>query len=238
MNRFTFAKLGRTLLLAAVVAVGAVCWAGCGGDDGGNDNPANNNGGNNNNNGNNNSGGTLGCGSRECKSAKMPDGKTWMTENLNRTTADSWCYGNSPDSCAKYGRLYTWTAAKAACPNGWKLPDTVDWNKLKAEAGGWLMAGAALKSTNGWNWNDNSDETGNGTDEFGFSALPGGYRNPDGSFRGVGSRSSWWTATAFEGGECRFGDCAFEQFMPHDGNETPELPAAQALGLSVRCIKN
>jgi len=79
MNRFTFAKMGRTLLLTAVLAVGAVCWVGCGGGD--DDNPANNSG-NNNSSNNSNSGNysyLLSCGDRPCEAAEMPDGKTWMT---------------------------------------------------------------------------------------------------------------------------------------------------------------
>ena len=42
-------------------------------------------------------------------------GKMWMKKNLNIVTEDSWCYENSSDSCAKYGRLYRWAAAKSAC---------------------------------------------------------------------------------------------------------------------------
>lgn len=41
--------------------------------------------------------------------------QTWMAENLNYDynvgTAASYCYNDSKDSCAKYGRLYTWSAA-------------------------------------------------------------------------------------------------------------------------------
>jgi len=123
MNFFTFTKLGRTLLLAGVLAVSAVFWLGCGGGD--DDNPADNN----------NSGGTTPtynniCGkdgtAGSCKTATMPDGKTWMTENLSKTTDGSWCYNNSADSCNKYGRLYDWETANTVCPNGWKLPDTAE----------------------------------------------------------------------------------------------------------------
>jgi hypothetical protein len=37
----------------------------------------------------------------------MPDGKTWMAENLNCDVAGSVCYDRDPANCAKYGRLYT-----------------------------------------------------------------------------------------------------------------------------------
>jgi len=64
-------------------------------------------------------------------------GLKWMTKNLNVETAESWCYGNSPDSCAKYGRLYTWSAAKAACQSvGMRLPTRDDWDNLAESVGG------------------------------------------------------------------------------------------------------
>jgi uncharacterized protein (TIGR02145 family) len=44
-----------------------------------------------------------------------------------------------------------------------------------------------LKSTSGWYGN-------NGTDEYGFSALPGGYGLSDGGFYYVGSIGYWWSA--------------------------------------------
>jgi len=125
-------------------------------------------------------------------------GQKWMKKNLNIETADSWCWGNSPDSCAKYGRLYTWDAAIMACPAGWKLPDTADWNRLVMAAGGSSTAGKALKSKSGWR--DNDGKSGNGTDDFGFSALPGGSRSSSGSFYGGGGiGGDWWTATEFGG---------------------------------------
>ncbi|WP_290947518.1 FISUMP domain-containing protein [Fibrobacter sp.] len=37
--------------------------------------------------------------------------QTWMAENLNYETANSYCYNDSAKYCNKYGRLYTWAAA-------------------------------------------------------------------------------------------------------------------------------
>lgn len=54
-------------------------------------------------------------------------GKTWMVENLNIETANSYCYDDDNFNCNKYGRLYTWEAAKMACLNGWHLPSSADW---------------------------------------------------------------------------------------------------------------
>ena len=128
-------------------------------------------------------------------------GKTWMAENLNydipNVTTDV-CYKNSADSCAKYGRLYNWNTAmngassppsnasvvRGICPVGWHIPSDAEWTALWNAVG--EQAGEKLKSKSGWN------SGGNGTDEFGFSALPGGYRNSDGSFHNAGDGGYWW----------------------------------------------
>jgi uncharacterized protein (TIGR02145 family) len=155
--------------------------------------------------------------------------KTWMAKNLNYATksdeGDSWCYENSTANCYKYGRLYTWEAAMKACPSGWRLPDTADWNKLVA-AGGHATAGKKLKSKSGWNNN------GNGTDDFGFSALPGGARYRDGKFYNVGGNGRWWTATA------RNSDDAYYRRMGDDDDYVGEDNDNKSYGLSVRCIKD
>src|SRR5574344_459914 len=112
--------------------------------------------------------------------------QTWMAENLNYAVDSSWCYENSADSCSKYGRLYQWIAAmgvsasyngaifgdsvnhQGACPAGWHVPTSGEWDTLATAVGGSDTAGTKLKSTGGWY------SSGNGTDSYGFSALPAG----------------------------------------------------------------
>ena len=54
-------------------------------------------------------------------------GKTWLAENLNYDLGeDCWFYDNDPENGRKYGRLYTWEAAKKACLPGWRLPTHED----------------------------------------------------------------------------------------------------------------
>ena len=101
--------------------------------------------------------------------------QTWMAQNLNYKTDSSYCYGDSVENCAKYGRLYTWKAAKDACPAGFHLPTQLEWDNLFLMAGGPSSAGDALRSKSGWmptRWWQISD---NGSDDYGFSALPAGY---------------------------------------------------------------
>jgi uncharacterized protein (TIGR02145 family) len=152
-------------------------------------------------------------------------GLMWMKKNLNIETAESWCNGNSTANCDKYGRLYTWEAAKNACPSGWRLPDTADWNKLVNAAGGSSSAGEKLKATSGWSLN------GNGTNDFGFSALPGGNRRSDGRFDSADSRGYWWTATESDS------DNAYYRYM-YDGNDNvDEYDNYKSNGYSVRCVQ-
>ena len=120
-------------------------------------------------------------------------GKRWFAENLNydvpNDTLDV-CYENSADSCAKYGRLYTWDAAMKACPAGYRLPTDAEWETLVKSAGGSETAGLKLKLASGWNGTN-----GNGTDDYGFAALPGGLGRNDSRFYDAGNHGHWWTAT-------------------------------------------
>jgi uncharacterized protein (TIGR02145 family) len=132
---------------------------------------------------------------KKYKSVKIGK-QTWMAENLNYNESGSKCYGDKPANCDKYGRLYDWETAKKACPKGWHLPSDDEWGTLMqavnpkcSKNGTCSGAGKKLKANNGWNNN------GNGTDEFGFSALPGGLPSSGGFFHDVGNYGNWWSAS-------------------------------------------
>jgi len=187
--------------------VAAVFFVGCGGDDGGG-NPGDPGTDPGTNPGTNPGGGSTFTDSRDNKSYKKVKigNQTWMAQNLDRATTDSKCYLNSADSCAKYGRLYTWSDAKAACPSGWHLPTNAEWDQLYRYADGTtgtdspyagLTAGRKLKAQDGWN---SSGPSGSGKtyvceDAFGFAALPGGDGNSDGDFDNAGYVGNWWSAS-------------------------------------------
>jgi len=152
----------------------------------------------------------------------------WMAENLNYKTADSWCYDNKESNGKKYGRLYTYEAAKAACPAGWTLPISVHWESLAAYTGAISTAGYRLRARNGWD--SVKDKSGYGNDLYGFSALPGGCRAADGSFRAVGLVGAWWV-----GGSGK-GDKACYRLMCSDNDAVGEEESLISLGFSVRCV--
>lgn len=155
--------------------------------------------------------------------------QTWMAQNLNfkpTTTPDSsWCYRDSTSYCATYGRLYDHQTALAACPTGWHLPDTTEWNSLEATVGGSSTAGTALMSATGWYLIG-------GNNTYGFSALPGGYS--DGTmFFLANEEGHWWTTAT-----STYDNSAYYRSMIFNTAYVNQDADFQKLGLSVRCVKN
>jgi len=214
----------KTILKVAGVAVSAMMLVGCGGDDGDGGNPGNNA------PGNNPGGGGSGCAISAYRTVKIGS-QTWMAENLNCNTSSSKCYDNDPANCTKYGRLYTWVDAKNVCPAGWHLPSSAEWTTLRDSAG--YPAAGKLKSASGWNEGNNS------TDEYGFSALPGGqgliYSNGI-EFREVGSYGYWWTTEESQNNDI----FAWYRYMSWIDNLTitRDFNSKTEALLSVRCVKN
>ncbi|GBU25469.1 hypothetical protein R83H12_02112 [Fibrobacteria bacterium R8-3-H12] len=128
--------------------------------------------------------------------------QTWLMRNLNYATSsgNSKCYEEDDEFCQRYGRLYDWEAANAACPAGWRLPTNADWNRLihfvedGSNGSGSSpyeseYAGMCLKEEN-WNNYNNC----NYYSSY-FMALPGGDGNSSGNFSGAGYYGYWWSAT-------------------------------------------
>lgn len=153
----------------------------------------------------------------------------WMKENLNIATGNSWCYDNDPSNCAIYGRLYDWNTAVTACPQGWRLPSDADWAALVAFAGAnGGNAGGRLKATTYWE----PPNTG-ANDQFGFSALPGGYAgNSGGFFFWKGLEGNYWTATENEDWN------AWLYKLGNDHGNVGRSWSNKTMGFSVRCIRN
>lgn len=151
--------------------------------------------------------------------------QTWMAQNLNYRTGDSWCYDDNADNCQKYGRLYDWKTAMNACPAGWHLPSRIDFEKLQSAVGGQGVAGKKLKSRNDW------FKEGNGSDSLGFSALPAGDRY-DGLFVNVSRNAFFWSSTEFDGNR------AFRLSLDNLSEFSFLLGGKKNYGFSVRCLKD
>jgi uncharacterized protein (TIGR02145 family) len=152
--------------------------------------------------------------------------QTWMAENLNYEASGSRCYVDDPANGQKYGRLYDWETAKRACPPGWHLPSDKEWQELVDFAGGNAIAGRRLKAASWWVNN------GNGTDDYGFAALPGGLVSSDGRFANGGGSGLWWSATELSAaGAYRWGMDCDDELVSRDGRNKSYL-------FSVRCVKD
>jgi len=180
----------------------------------------------------------------------------WMAENLNYEAEGSRCYDNDPANGQKYGRLYNWETAMKVCPKGWHLPNKEEFQTLRDFVGGEEIAGEKLKAKSGWNKRDaralarkrifviddkypdgkrlkpKRGNNGNGTDEFEFSALPGGIGKSDGSFSSVGGSGYWWTAN--EAGN----DWASLLIMHRNFEDASYSSYDKTALCSVRCLKD
>jgi len=79
---------------------------------------------------------------------------------------------------------------------GWHIPSNADWDALMTAVGGAFTAGTKLKATSGWNAYNGVPA---GTDEFGFSTLPGGGIRFDGYVYDVGNFGNWWSTSELSG---------------------------------------
>ena len=169
---------------------------------------------------------------------------TWMAENLNYETETSACPDGDSRNCKRLGRLYTWAEAKTVCPEGWRLPTKSDFALFLAHPHDDNLgvvsnnAGEALKSRDGW------FKKGNGTDEFGFNALPAGYRGAiskaddgaivGGKFDGIGGYAYFWSAT--EDSENRESN-AYYLFLSFNSKAASINAFAKDDYRSVRCVR-
>lgn len=184
----------------------------------------------------------------------------------------SWCFNNAVANCGLGGRLYTWAAAKdsvqiakdlieyysgvvvqepikgcgygvycghmtgspSVCPAGWRLPLKAEFIKLSNSLGG--GKGKSLKG-----WNDGN----NGTDNYGFSALPVGMRDDAGGFIQYGYGTCFWSAEEVGAGSCSGSDCNYAAthanilcFGEIYGEHRIDQSAVnKKYGLPVRCVK-
>jgi uncharacterized protein (TIGR02145 family) len=155
--------------------------------------------------------------------------QTWMAENLNYDAFGNKCYENDPANGEKYGRLYDWETAKKVCPPGWHLPSDVEWDMLIEILGNKKTAGKHLKAKSGWN--DYRGESGNGTDTYGFTALPGGYGIPNVGFKDIGNYGYWWSASESDASYAYYRYIDYREIVIRGTNGKDAL-------LSARCVQD
>jgi len=149
---------------------------------------------------------------------------TIMAENLNYKMEGAYAYDNNEKYRDKLGLLYRWDAALKACPRGWHLPSDSEWDRLIALIGG-DSKGGDMKSTKSWN------DDGNGTNESGFSCLPGGYRDKSGNFNSIGNYGSWWSYSEYKTN-------AWNRTLHYDEGTVGRVLTSKTLGFSCRCFRD
>ena len=146
------------------------------------------------------------------------NGVKWFVQNLNYALEEgSICYDREDENCKAYGRLYTQETAKTACPDGSRLATDDDWKMLEVYAGGASEAAVKLCS--------------NGSDDFAFTAMFGGYANKNGISTTIGEGAYFWTDKA--DGDKR----GTARSMFSTDKEVSSISVDKEFYLAVRCIK-
>lgn len=165
----------------------------------------------------------------------VTDSATWSHMYDSSLTTAAYCYYNNTtnaDSIKKFGALYNWHAVKTKilAPKGWHIPDTTEWHTLETFLGGVNVAGGKLKETGTSHWDTPNKGASN---DVGFSALPGGYRERTGEFLCVGYNGCWWSFTENDTSTSWWWTIESDSnYFYHYGN------GAAGCGLSVRCVRD
>ena len=157
--------------------------------------------------------------------------QVWMAQNLNYETDDSYCYNDDTANCEKYGRLYKWESALRACPGVWHLPTKMDFETLFEAVGGEGIAGTKLKSSSGWGENLYG-ESGDGSDDFGFSALPVGFKSIKGPCYKQGQTAHFWSSTEIDA------DIVYNIYLNSKFKSGTMDTIHKLMAISVRCLKD
>jgi uncharacterized protein (TIGR02145 family) len=159
-----------------------------------------------------------------------------------RLDSSAYCYYQNNESYADtFGIMYNWFAVNSGklCPDGWRVPTDEDWKYLEGSVDTrygigdtvWQKlglrgsdAGQRLKSATGWRSGIN------GTDNYGFHAVPGGERLS--RFYAGGSSGFWWSSTEASQSSAYYRSLIYSfEYVARDTHP-------KRMGFSVRCIKN
>jgi len=145
----------------------------------------------------------------------------------------------------KYGKLYNWYAvndSRGLAPDGFHVPSDLEWTQLE-EYLGKSNAGKKMKSAIGWK---NPLGFHLGTNESGWSGLPGGFVYKGGVFSGgILINGNWWSSTEGNSnkGRCwdspdRKPECAWMRNLNYNESELSRFSSNKRYGFYVRCIKD
>ncbi len=184
----------------------------------------------------------------------------WMKENLKVTKNPAGtaitrvCPDNNATRCEEYGGLYTYSVmmngaspsasnpsgVQGICPSGWHIPSESEWLQLISSVGGSSGAAPKLRSSRKDpdphpRWHSATVST----DDYGFSALPAGFRNDQNQNVNMGNWSMWWSTTdAPTPGTLIAPDISFPSSNFSTTNILPKTSTPAEWAVSVRCLKD
>jgi len=172
---------------------------------------------------------------------------TNATDWENNSNNKGWCYYDNNTNNNTYGALYQWNAAKIACPKGWHLPTAKEWTQLEdfLKNNGYSYDGIngnveiakSLATDHSWAASSYQGAVGNSDfvdfqNKTGFSALPSGFRDYDGSFHAITKTGYWWSSSINDNLN------AYGRYIDYEDSEVSSLSNKMLNGFAVRCIKN
>jgi uncharacterized protein (TIGR02145 family) len=168
------------------------------------------------------------------KTTRYNDGSAipYVTDNAAwaALTTPGYCwYNNNEANKTPYGGYYNWYAVNTGklCPAGWHVASDPQWTTLITFLGGESVAGGKLKETGTTHWS-----TAVASNESGFTALPGGFRDHMGQFNFITLYCLLWSSTEYPP------DYAWSQFMIYSNNVISRTDGRDKYGLNVRCLKD
>ena len=161
----------------------------------------------------------------------------WSNTYMDSTGAFA-VYNNVAANKAIYGLLYNWYAVgddRGLCPAGWSAGKDPEWTDMRVFLGGRTEAGGKMKATGtlgagtGYWQAPNHDAT----NSSGFSALPGGLRELDGTYAEKGYKGYWWSSGQFFDS----GGSWYRELFYNSGFADRDFVAKET-GYSVRCLQD
>ncbi len=154
-------------------------------------------------------------------------------DKWEKLTTGACCFiGNDSAMGAIYGKLYNWYAVndpRGLAPAGWHVASEKEWIELSNYLGKDDLAGGKLKEAGTTHWK--SPNTG-GTNESGFTALPGGWRYYLRTDIQISNYGYWWTSTEIDVTN------AWNRSMNSNSERITCEVGYKLDGLSVRCIRD
>jgi uncharacterized protein (TIGR02145 family) len=153
----------------------------------------------------------------------------WMCQHLKYDAGEgSFCYNDDETNCMLNGRLYDWTTAQQACPEGYRLASDKDWQSLESYLG---MDDEDLEKR----YNRESGSIGKYLKPAGglsFDAEYAGMINPKGNSSYTGYRAFFWTSTEMDE------NMSWTRLIDKNRDGVERQPMTRAHKLSVRCVRD